>query len=131
MMKNNTDTSSSEGGEYVRNIGTPRYSSPQNLRGELLNVKSHMMSDIYSYSLVVFEVICEEEPFYNLNYQQLKKQVGELRLLPEIPKDISIRISPSVSLLMKKCWDRDARKRPTAKQFVDQALRIDHLYEQN
>jgi hypothetical protein len=32
---------------------------------------------------------------------------------------------------MKKCWDRDARKRPTAKQFVDQALRIDHLYEQN
>ena len=131
MMKNNTDTSSSAGGEYVRNIGTPRYSSPENLRGELLNVKSFMMSDIYSYSLVVFEVICEDEPFYNLNYQQLKKQVGELRLLPEIPKDISIRISPSVSLLMKKCWDRVARKRPTAKQFVDQALRIDHLYEQN
>jgi hypothetical protein len=40
MMKNNTDTSSSEGGEYVRNIGTPRYSSPENLRGELLNVKT-------------------------------------------------------------------------------------------
>lgn len=129
MMKNNADTSSSEGGEYVRNIGTPRYSSPENLRGELLNVKSLMMSDIYSYSLVVFEVICEDEPFYNLNYQQLKKQVGELCLLPDIPNDISI--SPSVFRLMKKCWDRDASKRPTAKQFVDQALRIDHLYEQN
>jgi serine/threonine protein kinase len=129
MMKNNADTSSSEGGEYVRNIGTPRYSSPENLRGELLNVKSLMMSDIYSYSLVVFEVICEDEPFYNLNYQQLKKQVGELRLLPDIPNDISI--SPSVFRLMKKCWDRDASKRPNAKQFVDQALRIDHLYEQN
>lgn len=129
MMKNNTDTSSSAGGEYVRNIGTPRYSSPENLRGELLNVKSLMMSDIYSYSLVVFEVICEDEPFYNLNYQQLKKQVGELYLLPDIPPDISI--NPSVFLLMKKCWDRDVSKRPTAKQFVDQALRIDHLYEQN
>jgi hypothetical protein len=23
---------------------------------------------------------------------------------------------------MKKCWDRDASNRPTAKQFVDQAL---------
>jgi serine/threonine protein kinase len=88
-----------------------------------------MMSDIYSYSLVVFEVICEDEPFYNLNYQQLKKQVGELYLIPDIPPDISI--SPSVFLLMKKCWDRDVSKRPTAKQFVDQALRIDHLYEQN
>jgi len=129
MMKNNTDTSSSVGGEYVRNIGTPRYSSPENLRGELLNVKSLMMSDIYSYSLVVFEVICEDEPFYNLNYQQLKKQVGELHLIPDIPIDISI--NPSVFLLLKKCWDRVASKRPTAKQFVDQALRIDHLYEQN
>lgn len=127
MMKNNTDTSSSAGGEYVRNIGTPRYSSPENLRGELLNVKSLLMSDMYSYSLVVFEVICEDEPFYNLNYQQLKKQVGELHLLPEIPNDISI--NPSVFLLMKKCWDRDGSKRPTAEQFVDQALCIDNLYE--
>ena len=129
MMKNNTDTSSSAGGEYVRNIGTPRYSSPENLRGELLNVKSFMMSDIYSYSLVVFEVIYEDEPFSGLTYQQIKKKVGELSLLPNIPENFSI--SPSVLLLMKKCWDRVARKRPTAKQFVDQALRIDHLYEQN
>jgi hypothetical protein len=58
-----------------------------------------------------------------------KKQVGEQYLIPDIPPDISI--SPSVFLLMKKCWDRDVSKRPTAKQFVDQALRIDHLYEQN
>lgn len=129
MMKNETETSTSAGGDYVRNIGTPRYSSPENLRGEYLHLRDLMMSDMYSYSLIVFEVCCEEEPFYNLNYPQLRKQVGELGLTPEIPPDVSLH--SNVLSLLNKCWDREPRRRPNAKRFAEYALQFDAIYQIN
>jgi serine/threonine protein kinase len=63
MMKNNTDTSSSAGGEYVRNIGTPRYSSPENLRGELLNVKGLMMSDGWAFTGITIPTFLHEKEY--------------------------------------------------------------------
>ncbi|CAC5425745.1 unnamed protein product [Mytilus coruscus] len=129
MMKNETETSTSAGGDYVRNIGTPRYSSPENLRGDYLHFRDLMMSDMYSYSLIVFEVSCEEEPFYKLNYPQLRKQVGELGLTPEIPHDVSLH--SNVLSLLNKCWDREPRRRPTAKLFAEYALQFDAIYQIN
>jgi len=35
------------------------------------------MADVYSIGLVFFEVVCEEEPFGDLNIHQMHKQVGE------------------------------------------------------
>ncbi|CAC5425747.1 unnamed protein product [Mytilus coruscus] len=129
IMKNETETSTSAGGDYVRNIGTPRYSSPENLRGEYLHLRDLMMSDMYSYSLIVFEVCCEEEPFYKLNYPQLRKQVGELGLTPEIPSDVHLH--SNVLSLLNKCWEREPRRRPTAKRFAKYALQFDAIYQIN
>ncbi|VDI08741.1 Hypothetical predicted protein [Mytilus galloprovincialis] len=127
IMKNETETSTSAGGDYIRNIGTPRYSSPENLRGEVLQLRDLKMSDMYSYSLIVFEVCCEDEPFYKLTYQQLRKQVGELGLTPEIPSDVSLH--SNVLRLLNKCWDREPRRRPTSKRFAEDALQFDSIYQ--
>lgn len=87
------------------------------------------MSDMYSYSLIVFEVCCEEEPFYNLTYHQLRKQVGELGLTPEIPPVVSLH--SNVLSLLHECWDRQSRRRPSAKRFAENALQFDAIYQIN
>ncbi|OWF51579.1 serine/threonine-protein kinase CTR1-like isoform X1 [Mizuhopecten yessoensis] len=71
MMKCDFDTS-----DQVRNIGTPRYSAPEVLRGELFDRKAMMRADVYSLCLVVFEIISEDEPFDFLNTKQMERCVG-------------------------------------------------------
>jgi len=103
----------------------PRYSAPEVLRGDLLNVKYEKMADTYSYALVVFEIICEEEPFHTLDYPQLKRQVCELGLTPIKSSDIDL--DGTVLRLLQECWDREPWLRPTAKQITQYTLRMDRL----
>ena len=110
MIKVNTETSVSGVGDRAQNIGTPRYSAPEVLRGESLTVRRMMQADVYSLGLVMFEVIYEDEPFYDLNLAQLMKQVGENGLKPEVPSDI--KVNKAVSDIMATCWSFEADKRP-------------------
>jgi len=110
MIRANTESSTSAL-EQVRNIGTPRYSAPEVLRGEMLSAENMMQSDIYSLGLIMFEVLYQEEPFYGLNYAQLQKQVGDKGVTPEIPD--SPGVSSSIQQIMKSCWDYNPKNRPT------------------
>lgn len=127
MMKNETEASLSSNHEMVRNIGTPRYSSPEILRGELMTLDQMKMSDMYSYALVVFEIVCEEEPFSNLNAAQLRTQVGEKNLYPQFPNDIYPDVDLMTQLLA--CWDREPTNRPTATSFLKVVNRLSCVYE--
>lgn len=127
MMKNETETSLSSNSELVRHIGTPRYSSPEVLRGELMNLDQMKMSDMYSYGLVVFEIVCEEEPFPNLSAAQLRTQVGEKNMYPKFPEDIHPNVDLAAKLL--GCWDRKPENRPTATDFLKVMNRISCVYE--
>ncbi|XP_061175184.1 cyclic GMP-binding protein C-like [Saccostrea echinata] len=127
MMKNETETSLSSSHEAVRNVGTPRYSSPEVLRGELLSLDQMKMSDMYSYALVVFEIVCEEEPFANLSAAQLRTQVGEKGLYPQFPKDVDPDINLVTQLL--GCWERKPTDRPTASSFLRIVNRLSCVYE--
>ena len=120
MMKLETETSSSASHEVVRNLGTPRYSAPEILRGEVLDLRAMKKADIYSYSLVIYEIIYEEEPFPKLNYNQLHKQVGERGMQPSIPEGIII--NDHLFKLLLDCWNRSPDKRPTAKELRDYFL---------
>lgn len=108
-----------------RNTRIPRYSAPEVLRGDILDVTYEKMADTYSYALVVFEIICEEEPFHTLDYPQLKRQVCELGLTPI--KNSDIDLDSTVLRLLQKCWDREPWLRPTAKQITQYTLRMDRL----
>jgi len=115
IMKLETETSTSASHEFVRNLGTPRYSAPEILRGEVLDLRAMKMADIYSYALVIYEIIYEEEPFPKLTYVQLHKQVGEKGVLPSIPEGIII--NDRLLGLLVNCWDRRPYKRPTAEMI--------------
>ena len=104
--------------------GTPRYSAPEVLRGEILTMSKLLMADIYSLALVVFEVVVEEEPFEGLNVRQLEANVGhgELR-----PTSEGIKLSQPVLDLLNSSWDGSAPKRPTAEGFKEKWDKICEL----
>ena len=118
MVKNDAETSQSQGPEEMaRNVGTPRYSAPEVLRGELLSVKAMMQADIYSLALIIYEVMIEGEPFYNMNYAQLRKQVGDGGRTPDIPDDVTL--DGDLEKVMKACWHFDPHKRPDVEEVLD------------
>ena len=109
-MKNDTESTQSNQGAVPAGRGTPRYSSPEILRGDLLTTDQLFPADIYSLSIVVFEVVVEEEPFPGLSVRQLEENVGRGNLRPTL----SATMTPPVKNLLKRCWDNVAFNRPTA-----------------
>lgn len=120
-LKNTASTESSVPGIVAPGQGTPRYSAPEVLRGELLTMTQLLRTDIYSLAIVVFEVMTEEEPFEGLNLKQLEINVGHGTMQP-----VSDKLSQSVDELLTRCWDRDAASRPTAAEFEEAWREILH-----
>ena len=100
--------------------GTPRYSAPEVLRGELLNMDQLLQADIYSLTLVVYEVIAVEEPFEELSAKQLEENVGRGNLRPT-----STSLSQPLSDFLNSCWNSSPSKRPTADKFCAMWEKID------
>ena len=101
--------------------GTPRYSAPEILRGDLLSKSQMFPTDIYSLAIVVFEVFTEEEPFDGLNQRQLERHVGEG---DHRPSSENKPLDDSVEELLHECWDKVASKRPEAKEFEEKWRRV-------
>lgn len=90
------------------------YSAPEVLRGKIFkSEEQHFPADVYSLSIVVLEILSEEIPFDGLNIKQLEENVGQRNLCPTMPTTLAQPIKD----LLKKCWDADAAKRPTAFEF--------------
>ena len=113
IMKNDLETSSSS---KVQNVGTPRYSAPEILRGELLKVEDMKKADMYSYGLLVFEIFSEEEPFSDMNLHQLHHNVGKGNYMPSLEE---VNMNAYMAYMVRKCWERTPSERPTARVFLD------------
>ncbi|XP_057303847.1 probable serine/threonine-protein kinase DDB_G0267686 [Hydractinia symbiolongicarpus] len=112
IMKSESETSTSVG-KQVGNIGTPKYMAPEILRGEFIGRDELKLVDIYSFGLIIFELFSEEIPFEDLNINQLRKQVGEGRLVPEVAE---LKIDSGIVTIMEECWLRQPNKRPSAEK---------------
>lgn len=67
MMKNEIEILLLFNSEFVCYIGIFCYFFLEVFCGELMNLDQMKMSDMYFYGLVVFEIVCEEEFFFNLS----------------------------------------------------------------
>ncbi|XP_053377018.1 uncharacterized protein LOC123530105 isoform X2 [Mercenaria mercenaria] len=112
--------------ELVRNIGTPQYSPPEMLRGDILSAKDMMKADVYSLALVFLEVIFKEEPYPDYTYQQLKQEVVEKKAVPEVPSDPAI--DKRVSDIMRNAWSYEPLKRPSMPQIFEIVQQCQKLY---
>lgn len=124
-LKNDTASSRSSLATAAAGQGTPRYSAPEVLRGEVLNVDQLLKTDMYSLAVVVFEILAEEEPFEGLNPRQLERKVDQENARPTT----KVPLSDPIVELLSSCWNRDATQRPTAAQFKERWTGITHLYK--
>ncbi|GES91108.1 tetratricopeptide repeat protein [Rhizophagus clarus] len=83
------------------------YTAPEVLHGGI----NTMESDIYSFGMIMFEIVTGVMPFANYKYShdELRKSICQ-GARPKIPVNIPI----AFTILMEKCWDNDPRKRPHA-----------------
>ena len=122
-VKNDTETSISTLA-VPPGQGTPRYSAPEVLRGEILTLPQLFKADIYSLAIVAFEVVVEEEPFEDLSVRQLEVQVGRGDLRPTS----TLALSEPLSALLASSWDGTASNRPSADEFKTRWSKIIDLY---
>ncbi len=71
-------------------------------------------SDIYSYGIVVWELVTGKIPFDNMDGAAIMWAVGNDKRRPDIPADCP----QPIRRLLSKCWDGDRRKRPHIDSIV-------------
>ncbi|KAM4687667.1 receptor-interacting serine/threonine-protein kinase 1 isoform 2-T3 [Discoglossus pictus] len=100
------------GTKTKNNAGTLIYMAPEHLRS--LNKKPTEKSDIYSFSIVIWVILTNREPYeHALSNEQIQICVtnGERPSLEELPDE-----SPPEALdLMQQCWLENPDDRPTFK----------------
>ncbi len=79
------------------------------IRGERYSEKA----DVYSFGIIVWEVLTRKVPFAGRNFMGVTLEVLEGRR-PQIPADCPA----AVRKLMKKCWHANADKRPAMSDVV-------------
>jgi len=91
--------------------GTPLWMAPEVLMGKDVDEKS----DIYSFGIVLWEIMSGEEPFAEHNdYATFKNAITKLGERPKIPANVN----QNLAKLMETCWQADPKKRPSFLQIM-------------
>ena len=104
-----------ESSAMTANAGTYHWMAPEVLGGSCYNEKV----DVYSYGIVMYEVLCREIPFEDTGLDGMKVAVavskGKRPNLEFVPKTCPI----DLVALMQSCWDQQPSKRPSMEAVID------------
>jgi serine/threonine protein kinase len=89
--------------------GTPCWTAPEIIRGD----KYDERADVFSFGVVMWQVVTRKEPFAGRNFMGVSLDVLEGKR-PQIPNDCPAEFRK----VMKKCWHASAEKRPTMERVV-------------
>ncbi|HEY0986819.1 MAG TPA: serine/threonine-protein kinase, partial [Kofleriaceae bacterium] len=100
--------------EHGRQLGTPFYMSPEQMRGE---TDIDDRTDVWSIGVVLFEAVAGVRPFAGPSYNDLVVQILKEpvpRLTQVIPE-----VSPALSALVERAVERDRGQRLRARELRD------------
>lgn len=92
--------------------GTPAFVSPEVVR----RAEYTTASDVWSFGVMLFEMLTGRLPFQNKSLMSLLKEIGEGNSAPAWPP--GMRIAPELKALVEDCLNRDASKRPSAESML-------------
>jgi serine/threonine protein kinase len=91
--------------------GTPLWMAPEVLLGKNLTEKV----DVYSFAIVFWEMITGKEPFTEFSsFNTFVDAVVDNNVRPAIPTDLH----PSVTKLIRDCWEAEYYMRPSFKDII-------------
>jgi hypothetical protein len=93
----------------TRDVGTTRWRAPEVFEDDNNPGKYKKSADVYSFAMVFFEVLTGEIPFEGIPLRQLLQKLNS-GLRPRLPRN---ECPKYLSALIKKCWSRNAARRPT------------------
>eukprot|EP01018_Ginkgo_biloba_P001230 Gb_26546 [translate_table: standard] len=91
--------------------GTPEWMAPEVLRDEPSNEKS----DIYSFGVILWELVTMQQPWSGLSPAQVVGAVGFQNRRLQIPKDMN----PEIATIIESCWATDSRQRPSFASIME------------
>ncbi|XP_057809745.1 uncharacterized protein LOC131024241 isoform X2 [Salvia miltiorrhiza] len=92
--------------------GTPQWMAPEILRNEPADEKS----DIYSFGVILWELVTLKIPWENLNSMQVIGAVGFMNQRLDIPNNVDAQWAS----IIQSCWSSEPRSRPSFQELVDQ-----------
>ena len=100
-----------EDGKMTQSIGTVQWMAPEVLES---GCAYGSKVDVYSFGIVLWEVLTREMPFAGLDTQTITAMVVSNDARPEIP----VGAPEGLAKLIRKCWDRSPDVRPTFDDIV-------------
>lgn len=100
--------------------GTPEWMAPEVLRNEPSNEKC----DVYSFGVILWELITSRVPWSGMNPMQVVGAVGFQNRRLEIPQNID----PMAAQIMHDCWQTEANLRPSFAQLMYRLRRLPRLF---
>ncbi|CAG8685337.1 7988_t:CDS:2, partial [Acaulospora colombiana] len=96
--------------------GRISYCAPEVLESQ----KFSKASDIYSFGIIMWELVTGQKPFANIDQEVLRIliAIGNTPINISEPK-IDVHFPPCYELLMKQCWNREPEKRPSAQKIYE------------
>lgn len=98
---------SKEKGENIETMNTISYCSPEQIRSNI----SSFESDIFSYGLILLEMVYEKPLFYNYDIPEIIEIIEKHKILDIYPIN-NINIPSLYRYLIKKCLNSDPSYRP-------------------
>ncbi|KAM9308283.1 receptor-interacting serine/threonine-protein kinase 1 [Gastrophryne carolinensis] len=90
--------------------GTLSYMAPEHLKN--INAKANEKSDVYSFAIVIWVILSNEEPYQNaISDVQLSLGVRDGQR-PELPEDFQDGLNEAIEL-MQECWKDAPNERPS------------------
>ncbi|XP_022720003.1 serine/threonine-protein kinase EDR1-like isoform X2 [Durio zibethinus] len=96
--------------------GTPQWMAPEVLRNEPSNEKS----DVFSFGVILWELMTVSIPWSNLNSLQVVGVVGFMDRRLDLPEGLD----PQVSSIIRDCWRSDPENRPSFEDIINRMTGI-------
>ncbi|CAJ1950257.1 unnamed protein product [Cylindrotheca closterium] len=107
-------SSSSPLWKYTAYVGSPRYMAPE----VALGLPYNELCDVYSFSLLLWELISLQKPFEHLSPESMGETVWDNAFFPERPRIQTTTWPLSIQDLLQKGWSPVPSKRPPMNTVV-------------